>query len=59
MIAVVEKEMPHMFDALLELAREPTFLWSVLAVAAAATVVEAVRASRKALWGDLFSEDFD
>ncbi len=48
-----------MIEALLDFVREPAVLWSVLAVAATMTVIEAVRASRKALWGDLFSEDFD
>ena len=43
----------------MEWARLPVVQWGVLGAVSLMAVVESLRGSRKALWGDLFSEDFD
>lgn len=48
-----------MIDILHQFATGPGFPVAVLACGAVIVVTEAARASRRALWGDLFTEDFD
>lgn len=46
-----------MIDAMVEWAGQPSTAWWVLAGAAVFIVIQAARASRTALWGDLMEED--
>lgn len=46
-----------MIDAMVEWAGQPSTAWWVLAGAAVFIAVQATRASRTALWGDLMDED--
>lgn len=48
-----------MMDALYQFATGSGFPLTVLAFGALVVVIEATKASRHALWGDLFSEDGD
>jgi hypothetical protein len=48
-----------MTDALIQFFSGQSFAVMMLACGTLVVVVEAVRASRRALWGDLFTEDFD
>lgn len=48
-----------MIDILHQFATGTGFPVAVLACCAIIVVTEAAKASRRALWGDIFSEDFD
>lgn len=48
-----------MIDTLFNFLSGQGFAVMMLACGTLVVVVEAVRASRRALWGDLFTEDFD
>lgn len=48
-----------MIDAMVAWASEPSTAMAVLSVGVAALVIQAVRHSREALWGDFFLEDLD
>ncbi|MEQ9506814.1 MAG: hypothetical protein RLO80_11135 [Hyphomonas sp.] len=48
-----------MTEALYNFLSGQSFAVMMLACGTLVVVVEAVRASRRALWGDLFTEDFD
>jgi hypothetical protein len=48
-----------MTDAFVQFLSGQGFAIMMLACGTLVVVVEAVRASRRALWGDLFTEDFD
>ncbi|MBY9068424.1 hypothetical protein K1X12_16100 [Hyphomonas sp. WL0036] len=48
-----------MIDMLHQFATGTGFPTAVLAFGALIVVIEATKASRRALWGDIFSEDFD
>ena len=46
-----------MIEMMVEWAGRPSTAWWVLASAAAVIVVQATRASKTALWGDLIEDD--
>ncbi len=48
-----------MMEMLVEWSRDPATAWWVVAVVGAIIGVEAVRVSRRALWGDMFGEEGD
>jgi hypothetical protein len=48
-----------MLDTLVHFLSGQSFAMLMLGCGTLVVVVEAVRASRRALWGDLFTEDFD
>jgi hypothetical protein len=48
-----------MIDALTNFLTGQGFAVMMLACGTIVVVVEAVRASRRALWGDMFTEDFE
>ncbi|MFN3912104.1 hypothetical protein [Hyphomonas sp.] len=48
-----------MIDTLVHFLSGQSFAMLMLGCGTLVVVVEAVRASRRALWGDLFTEDFD
>ena len=48
-----------MTEAFLHFFSGKTFAMLMLACGTLVVVVEAVRASRRALWGDMFTEDFE
>ncbi len=48
-----------MIEMMVDWAREPVTSWWVLGLAGLVIGVEAVRQSREALWGDLFSDEFE
>lgn len=48
-----------MMEAMVEAVQHPAVLWTVLAIAVSAVVVEAYKASPKALWGDLIGDESD
>ena len=48
-----------MLDVLIQFASGPMLPMAVLSGAIVVVIVEAIRVSPRALWGDLFSEDFD
>jgi hypothetical protein len=48
-----------MLDALVHFFSGQSFAMLMLGCGTLVVVVEAVRASRRALWGDLFTEDFE
>lgn len=48
-----------MIEMMMKVANNPAAPWIVLIGACAILVVEAYRASRTALWGDMFTEDMD
>ena len=48
-----------MIDAILDWASAPMTPWWVLALVTAVFAAEAVRVSRRALWGDFFEDDIE
>lgn len=48
-----------MTDAIFQFFAGQGFAMTMLACGTLVVVVEAVRASRRALWGDMFTEDFE
>ena len=48
-----------MIDVMMKVAQNPVTPWLVLCGAGMIVVIEAVRVSRTALWGDMFTEDMD
>ncbi len=48
-----------MLDVMMRVAENPVMPWLVLLGAGSILIFEAVRASRTALWGDMFTEDMD
>ncbi len=48
-----------MLDALLTLASGPLLPMAILSGGIVVVIVEAIRVSPHALWGDLFNEEFD
>lgn len=48
-----------MIQVMVDAAQHPYAPWGVLCLAGVIVVVEAVRASRYALWGDMFDDDLD
>lgn len=48
-----------MFDLLHSFATGTGLPMMILSCGAVVVIIEAARASRRALWGDLFTEDFD
>ena len=48
-----------MMDTLMNWASQPETHWWVLALVGLAFTMEAVRVSRRALWGDFFEDDVE
>lgn len=48
-----------MFDPLLQFATGTGLPTAILTCGVIVLVIEAIRSSRRALWGDLFTEDFE
>jgi len=54
-----ETEALVMIEMMVDWAREPATSWWVLCVAGLVIGAGAIRQSREALWGDMFSDDID
>ncbi len=48
-----------MIETMMLLATDPATPWLVLAGAGGLLAIEAIRSSRRALWGDFFADEFD